>query len=32
MPEFCLSHIPASVLEKNKLESDKDWENRFKEV
>jgi len=32
MPEFCLSHIPAAVLEKNKLETDKDWENRFKEV
>ena len=32
MPGFCSKTIPASVLEKNKLESDKDWADRFKDV
>ena len=31
-PGFCVSHIPASVLDKNKLENDQDWINRFKNL
>ena len=32
LPGYCVSHIPPSVLEKSKLETDQDWINRFKNL
>jgi hypothetical protein len=31
-PGFCVGHIPPDVLEKNKLEKDTDWIERFKNL